>query len=267
MKKVLALDIDGTLTDSKKNITDNTLAALKSACDRGCKIVLASGRPTPGLNRYKNELELEKRGGYLLSFNGARLTDCVTGDEIASQTLPYGAVRKIHDYVKDMPVGMVTYDSDEVLTDSVIDEYMELEARINGLPIKQVDNLAEYVDFPVNKCLLTAPDKVAYEVMLKLQEEFGEEFSIYRSEPFFVEIMPKNVDKAATLQKLCDYLGITKDDLVACGDGYNDVSMIKFAGVGVAMGNAKPEVKEVADVITGTNDEDGLVDIVNKYFL
>ena len=103
--------------------------------------------------------------------------------------------------------------------------------------------------------------------MLKLQEEFGEEFSIYRSEPFFVEIMPKNVDKAATLQKLCDYLGITKDDLVACGDGYNDVSMIKFAGVGVAMGNAKPEVKEVADVITGTNDEDGLVDIVNKYFL
>ena len=161
---------------------------------------------------------------------------------------------------------MVTYDSDEVLTDSVIDEYMELEARINGLPIKQVDNLAEYVDFPVNKCLLTAPDKVAYEVMLKLQEEFGEEFSIYRSEPFFVEIMPKNVDKAATLQKLCDYLGITKDDLVACGDGYNDVSMIKFAGVGVAMGNAKPEVKEVADVITGTNDEDGLVDIVNKYF-
>lgn len=263
MKKVLALDIDGTLTDSRKNITPNTLAALHKAMDKGCNVVLASGRPTPGLNRYKNELELDKRGGFLLSFNGARLTECKSGKEIYSNTIKPELVAKLRAFIEGKDVGMMTYEDEGIVTDTRIDEYMVWEAKINGLNIKTVSSFKSYVTFPVNKCLMTAPDAEAFKLMNELIEEFGDELSIYRSEPFFVEIMPKNVDKAATLGILCEYMGIACKDLVACGDGYNDISMIEYAGLGVAMGNANADVKAVADIITKTNDEDGLVSVAS----
>ncbi len=89
--------------------------------------------------------------------------------------------------------------------------------------------------------------------------------SIYRSEPFFVEIMPRGVDKAASLGVLLDMLGMKREDMVCCGDGFNDISMIKYAGTGVAMGNAIDEVKAAADFVTLSNDEDGLVPVIDKY--
>ena len=87
-EKVLVLDIDGTLTNSKKEITDATKQAIWDIMDRGHKVILASGRPTPGMHRYKAELELPKRGGYLLSFNGARIVNCVTGEVMHQKVLP-----------------------------------------------------------------------------------------------------------------------------------------------------------------------------------
>ena len=97
---------------------------------------------------------------------------------------------------------------------------------------------------------------------------YGDILSIYRSEPFFIEIMPKNVDKATSLDRMLNSVGLTRDNAICCGDGFNDMSMIAYAGVGVAMANAKDEVKAVADVVTErTNDEDGLLEVVDKYFM
>ena len=90
---------------------------------------------------------------------------------------------------------------------------------------------------------------------------------MYRSEPFFIEVMPKNVDKAASLDTMLGVIGMTKDAAICCGDGFNDISMIKYAGVGVAMGNAQTAVKEAADYITASNDEDGLVEVINRFIL
>ena len=89
--------------------------------------------------------------------------------------------------------------------------------------------------------------------------------NIYRSEPFFLEIMPQNIDKAYSLGKLLEKLGMTKDQMICCGDGYNDLSMIQYAGMGVAMANANEQVKEAADFITLSNDEDGVVHVIQKF--
>ncbi len=266
-EKVLVLDIDGTLTNSKKEITPATKRGIQTVMEHGHKVILASGRPTPGMRRYEEELELEKYGGYLLSFNGARIIECRTGEIVYQKLLPLTIIPGLYAFAKNNGCGLVTYFGDNVLSAFQPDEYVELESRINGMPIKVVEKFVEFVDFDINKCLLTAPIDKAPELEKQLQQKYGDIVSVYRSEPFFIEIMPKNVDKATSLDKMLESVGATRKDVICCGDGFNDISMIKYAGMGVAMGNAQPAVKEVADYITGTNDEDGLVQVIEEFIL
>ncbi len=266
MKKILVLDIDGTLTNSKKQITEATKQAVWELMDRGHIVALASGRPTPGMRRYEKELELDKRGGYLLSYNGANIVEC-TGNEVVHQNfLPLQVVPALYEFAKERGAGLITYDGDIVISAFEPDEYIKLEAGINWLPIRHQPDFVEYVNYDINKCLMTAPGEQAAVYEKELQERFGDIISIYRSEPFFIEIMPKDINKAVGLDKVLQDLGMGPEQAVCCGDGYNDISMIEYAKVGVAMGNAQPAVKEAADYIAPTNDEDGLVDVIRKFF-
>lgn len=264
-EKVLVLDIDGTLTNSRKEISPETKKGIQETLKRGHKVILASGRPTPGMRRYEQELELEKYGGYLLSFNGARIVECRTGEIVYQRILPLNLVPGLYNFAKQNGCGLITYLGDKVISAFEPDEYVRLEAGINGLEIQVVENFKEYVDFDINKCLMTAPPERAAELEKELAGRYGDRLSIYRSEPFFIEIMPKNVDKAASLDHMLETIGLTREDAICCGDGFNDISMIKYAGVGVAMGNAQPAVKDAADYITGTNDEDGLVQVMKEF--
>lgn len=264
--KILVLDIDGTLTTSEKNISPQTKQAIIDTQERGHLVMLASGRPTGGMTRYAKELELEKYGGYLLSFNGARIINCRTGEIVYQKVLPAQVIPGLYRFAKEHDLGLITYLGDSIVLGTRSDEYVEIESRINNIPVRKVDNFVEFVDFDVNKCLMTAPPEKAEEYVKILQEKYKDSLSVYRSEPFFIEIMPKNVDKAASLDRMLETVGLKREDAICCGDGYNDISMISYAGVGVAMKNAREEVKEVADYITeGTNDEDGLVDVIEKF--
>lgn len=265
-KKALVLDIDGTLTNSQKQISPATKEGIQDILKRGHKVILASGRPTPGMRRYEKELELEKYGGYLLSFNGARIIESRSGDIVYQRMLPLPILPSLYAFAKEHNCGLITYLGDQVISAFEPDEYVELESRINGMPVRVVDNFLEYVDFDINKCLLTAPPEAAPRLEEALREKYRGIVSIYRSEAFFIEVMPENVDKATSLDLMLESLGMTRDNAVCCGDGFNDISMIQYAGVGVAMGNAKPEVKAAADYITASNDEDGLVEVIDKFF-
>lgn len=264
-KKALVLDIDGTLTNSKKEITDNTRRAIWDAVMRGHEIMLASGRPTPGMRRYEEELELARYGGYLLSFNGARIVECRTGEVIYQRNLPNGLLRGLYRYARERHMGLITYLGDTVISAFEPDEYIQLEARINGLPIRVVENFPQFVDFDIQKCLLTAPGEQAAVYERELQEKYGESASIYRSEPFFVEVMPQGVSKASSIEQILSVIGVNREHVICCGDGYNDISMIRYAGLGVAMANAQPEVKAAADYITASNDEDGIVQVIREF--
>lgn len=266
-KKVLVLDIDGTLTNSKKEITPATKEAITDVMKRGHKVILASGRPTPGMRRYEQELELEKYDGYLLSFNGAKAIDCRTGEIVFQRLLPLALVPGLYAFARDNGCGLMTYLGDEAISAFSIDKYVELEARINTIPVREVERFVNFVDFDINKCLMTAEPEKAAVLVEELQKRYEGRASIYRSEPFFIEIMPENVNKATSLDRMIGSMGKRREDVVCCGDGFNDISMIQYAGVGVAMGNAQDAVKEVADYITAANDEDGIVEVIEKFFV
>ena len=264
--KVLAFDIDGTLTNSNKEITPLTKAAIWQAIDKGCTVVIASGRPRQGVLRYVKELELDKRGGYICALNGGCLENCVTGEVIQKSTVPVEYYGEIYDLAKENKVNLMTYEGDDVISEKD-DEYVMLEVRINGLGMKKVKNLKEYVNFPVPKFLMTGEGNYLAQVEKRVYEKLHDRMDVYRSEPFFLEILPKDINKAKTLEALLEHLGCTREELMAFGDGFNDLSMIEYAGMGVAMGNGADVVKAAADYIAPSNDQDGIEEALKKFVL
>lgn len=133
--------------------------------------------------------------------------------------------------------------------------------------MRKVDNFVQVVDFPVNKFLLTGEPEKVLMAQGHMQEKFGDVLNIFRSEPYFLELMPQHIDKAYSLGILLDYMRTDRTHMICCGDGYNDRSMVQMAGLGVAMANAQEEVKQAADYITKSNDEDGIAEVVRKFML
>ena len=264
--KLLALDLDGTLTNSKKIITEKTKKVLFDAQKAGLRLVLASGRPTEGILHLAEELELKKHGGFVLAFNGARVFDLASGEIVFEQTLPMDCIPLVEDLADRHGVTVLTYKNGDIITKNPDDPYVALEGKINLIGSRFVNSFTEAVDSPVPKCLLVGDG----DHMAELEPIFREalpHLSVYRSEPYFLEVMPTGVDKAYSLGKLLEHLGLERSDLAACGDGYNDISMVAFAGLGVAMANANDKLKEVSDVITLSNDEDGVAEAVLRYMM
>ena len=267
-KKILILDIDGTLVNTQKEITPNTYDALMKVQEEGHIIALASGRPYRGMRQYIEVLGLDKKGGYAISFNGGMIVDCLTGKPVVEKRIPQKYVKQVYEYALKNDIGMVTYEGDTAITGTRVDEYMKYEARLNFLPLIEIPDFAEYVDFEVVKFLLTAePEDKAPRCEQELKELFMPELSVYRSEPYFIEITTSGVDKAATIPELLKILDIPRENSICCGDGFNDATMVGYAGIGVAMANAQQIVKDNADYITKSCDEDGLVEVIEKFIL
>lgn len=265
--KILVLDIDGTLTNSEKKITDATREAILKIQRMGHIVVLASGRPTPGIIPVAKQLQLEEYGGYILAFNGAKVIECETGKIIYQNTLPRDMIPQLYEMAIKEKTGLISYNETSVVVGTELDRFIELEARINQMPMEQVDDFVGYINYDVNKCLMTAEDTHLAKVEIKMKEKFGTRINVYRSEEFFLELVPMNVDKAYSLGKLLEYLSLKRENMVCCGDGYNDITMIEYAGLGVAMENAQDKVKEVADYITSSNNEDGIVRVIDQFFI
>ncbi len=262
-KKLLVLDIDGTLTNSKKEVTENTRLAIERLMNAGHSCMLASGRPTPGLTFVADILDFQKHGGYLLSYNGARVQNHKTGDVVFEQKLENKYLSELHDFAVENGCAILTYSENAVIAGSGISEFVEIEANLLRLPIEDVGDEFKNIKYPVNKCLMTEEPEKAEKLCEILAKKYEGVMSIYRSEPFFIEIMPLGVDKAKSLEKILPILGFDVADCICCGDGYNDITMIDFAGTGVAMANARDEVKAVANYIAKSNDEDGIVGVVD----
>lgn len=263
--EIMVLDLDGTLTNRDKVITPRTKEALMEMQKMGRRVVLASGRPTKGIRHLAKELDLARYGGCILSFNGGMIIDCATGETLFSRLLPVESNRRIVELAMEHRVDILTYEGEEIISNNRENEYAQAESRINSMEIRQVENMAEYVDFAVPKYIMLDDGDYLATVEPKVKAALGKNFSVYRSEPFFLEILPKGIDKAQSLERLLERLGLTREQMIACGDGYNDLSMIKYAGLGVAMENAVLPVRQAADFVTRSNNDDGVAYVIEKF--
>lgn len=257
-KYVIALDLDGTLTNNKKEVTPRTRKVLMEEASKGAIIVLASGRPTYGIEPVAHCLNLENNGGYILSYNGGKIVEWSTKRELYAKHLPSDVIPTIYRYATEKEYALLGYVGNHIVTEKPEDEYVKEESRINKMEIRRVEHLPSALEAEPTKLLLTGNPNDMLHAEEELSDLLDNKIDVFRSAPFFVELVPKGIDKAQSLARLLQYLGLSSANLVAFGDGYNDMSMIKYANIGVAMGNAVPELRDIADYITASNEEDGV---------
>jgi len=266
--KLLVLDVDGTLLNDEREISKRTLAALLKVQQMGVRIVLASGRPTYGLMPLAKTLELGNYGGFVLSYNGCQIIKAQNGEilferRINPEMLPY-----LEKKARKNGFAIFTYHNDTLITDSPDNEYIKNEALLNNLKIIKEDEFSTAIDFAPCKCMLVSDKE---EALIELEQHWEKRLAgtldAFRSEPYFLEVVPCGVNKANTLGALLEHLGVTREEVIAVGDGVYDVTMLQLAGMGVAMGHSQDSVKVCADYVTASNEEDGVALAVEKLIL
>lgn len=263
--ELLVLDVDGTLVNSKKEITERTRKAVMECQENGIRVAIASGRCTEGIRHQAAAIGLDRYGGYIISFNGGRITNFATGEIIYDIPLPDGMLHELYDYSIQEGTGILTYHEGEIVSHSDTDPYIVVDAKGCDIPIRVPEDFHREVNFPGNKCILTGDPEYLEKLERKAAEDFAGRLSVYRSEGFYLEMMPPGVDKAYGVSKLLARLGYHRSQMVCCGDGFNDLPMIEYAGLGVAMANAPDELKEKADYVAPSCDDDGIVDVIGRF--
>lgn len=263
---VLALDLDGTLTDSKKRISERTKESIDKFITAGGTVALASGRPTFGVMPVAKILELDKKGGYILSYNGGCFLDCKNNKQLFMKELTHEYLPILEKQAKEFGTNLMTYNGDKAYALDIDEQYYMIEININHFIRVKADPLTPKITFPIIKCLMTADGDYLAKVEKEMKKYWEGKLNIVRSEPYFLEVTEVGIDKASTITNMVKKLGKSVDNLICCGDGFNDLSMIQAAGIGVAMANAQEKVRAAADYITKSNDEDGIVDVVENLF-
>lgn len=262
--KLVAIDIDATLLSSNHKILESTKQAVTKALAQGVKVVLCTGRPLAGVTPFLKELGISGDDQYVITFNGS-IIETVSGKVLHKEGINRASYEAIDQYSKDHNVAYNVLDEDSKVYTSNRDVHVmtviQAYENMDGVLIREPE---EIPDVSMIKAVFCGdiPELDAQEP--EIRKEFGDQFYIVRSVPYFLEVMHQGVDKGTALEKLAAQLDITADEVMVMGDEKNDLPMFAYAGTSVAMGNGTDEVKAVASFVTHSNDDDGIAYAFDK---
>ncbi|MDE6655374.1 MAG: Cof-type HAD-IIB family hydrolase [Anaeroplasmataceae bacterium] len=265
MIKLCTIDLDGTLFDHQKRISDENKLAIKTAKENGCKIVIATGRPYNGVLPVLKELDLISDSDYVICYNGAKVFNTKTMELIFSTTISGKVVKELYIESKRLKTYFHAFKKNEDLITDVHNPYTDVEVKLNKIVDHIVDfnTMDEHEEFL--KCMMVGEGLSVDEAMKNLNPKYYEAYSVVRSAPIFLEFLNKTTNKGSALEALASYLNINIEETMAIGDAGNDLAMIEKAGLGVAMENSFPEVKKVANFITTSNEDSGVAKALNQF--
>ncbi|MCQ9210824.1 Cof-type HAD-IIB family hydrolase [Granulicatella seriolae] len=273
-KRVIVMDVDGTLATSQKEISPRTKNALIKAQEQGDLIILASGRPTSGLLDFAKDLLMDSYQGLLVSYNGSKVVNAKTHEVLFDQTLSIEQAKAVLQHLKKFRLIPMVDKDDYLYVHDVFQGYIdfqgqpfnviEYESRGGKFKLCEQDDLAEFVDFPMNKIIVAGDPDYLQENYQAMMAPFKDSLNCVFTGPFYFEFTAKGIDKAKALDTVLRPLGYNSQDVIAFGDRHNDMTMLDYAGIGVAMGNAVPEVKAMANHTTASNDEDGIAKFLDN---
>ncbi len=267
--KLLFTDMDRTLLREDCTISDELKKAFDEMVKKHHKLILTSGRPLPGITERLDSLDLNYPETYAIAFNGGLIYDVTNKKPLYVKKLGHDIIKKVEAMCKEEGLYVHSYTDEEIITLSDSEELAFYRIRIH-MPYRVVKSLASTLRRGAYKLqIISLNDRDKLErIKARIMDAFGSEVDTVFSSTKYLEILPKGVGKGDAVKRLSEMLSVPIDRTFAAGDEDNDISMIKAAGTGVAVSNATPAVKEAADIITkNDNEHDGLLEIVNEYFL
>ena len=267
MYKLIAIDMDGTLLREDKSVSERTKNAIKLAKEKGVYVVIATGRPIDGVSRYLEELDMLGENDYVLSYNGGLVLKTKSREVVSKTVLTGSDLHYLHNLSKELGVNIHAFSEVHGLITPKNSKYTEVEANINGIKIAINDYSDIEDDHSIIKVMMIDEPEVLQKAIDNLPKEVYEKYTVVRSAPFFLEFLNKKVNKGTGVELLAKHLNIKQEEIMTFGDAGNDLDMIVYAGMGVAMANAFDEVKEAANYITDSNENDGVAKAIEKFVL
>ncbi|KXS42895.1 MULTISPECIES: Cof-type HAD-IIB family hydrolase [unclassified Candidatus Frackibacter] len=262
--KLIAIDMDDTLLSDEFRMPVAVKDAIAQAVAQGVIVTIATGRMYSSALPYVKDLGLDIP---IITYNGALVKEAISGQIVNHRPVPSRIVKEIIDLADKEEWHLNLYLNDKLYVNKLGAE-SEFYEEIAGIEALLIDDFLEVSSQPSTKVLVISKDaRQADEISKVLQNKFSEELNITKSKPRFIEIMQKGVSKGIALAELAADLGIKKSEIIAIGDSLNDLEMIQYAGLGVAVANAASEVKERADYITKSNEEAGVAEVIKKFVL
>ena len=262
MYKLIAADIDGTLLDSARTLRPATEDAIRQAKDAGVLFTLSTGRPLQGIRKFRHLLSPDVP---VITYNGSMVLTADTGRVILSDGLPEEAARTIWREGCARGTTVIAWANNHLYCNRVSEIVLDYRTLTMETPI-EITDFAPIAGHVTKMLWLDEPETVI-RYMDELGTSLGDSVRFTTSNPRYLEFMNSRVSKSAALLAVAEELGFAREEIIAIGDGLNDLDMIEAAGMGVAMGNAHPRVLEAARFVTKTNDEDGLAYMIEKLIL
>ena len=265
--KMIVTDIDGTLLNAQHHISDENKVAIQSFIEAGNTCELASGRPTKGMWSIVDELDLTHDEAYILSYNGSHLVNTKTRKTVYEHNLSNEQFARVAEVASTLDLAFCSYTEDALVVNRPSEE-AQIEVNITGLELEvAVDVPAYFADKSIPKSIIFSKPEDIQENEKKIKALMGDDVEVFPSSDIFIEIMPKGIHKGAGILELSKMFDVPVAEIISIGDGGNDVSMIKQAGLGIAVANAIPVLKEAADVLTVDHNEHALAAVIDKYFM
>lgn len=265
--KAICLDIDGTLLNSKHEITKITKRTIQiAAYEKHLTIILVSARMPKGIEFLQKELNITHP---IICYNGALI--CNNKKKLLNITMPASVVREVYNICKKLGLHISLYKDDEWYIEEM-DDWAIQESKITRISPKMSNftslvNEWEQINSGPNKILCMADPNNIELLHTRLKEYSFGDLTIYPSKTTYLEMMHNSATKTSAIEFLCNMLNIEKSEIIAIGDNFNDISMIEYAGLGIAMENAPKQVKKYANDITLSNDNDGVAEAIKKHIL
>lgn len=264
MKKyrLVAIDMDGTLLTNEKKILEETKQDILKAFNNNVVICISTGRAFPAIKKYVDDLNINIP---LVLYNGSRVRMSKDSKLLYNRVIEMDVAKEVFDIICKND-GTCCFWKNDTCYFNKDNEYTDYYRKLTTIKPNIIEDINDELFSDINKFIWFG----TIEELEIVQKQFlanVEGINYFKSHANLLEIVPTNVSKGDTLEYLIKDLGIAQEEVIAIGDDENDISMIKFAGLGVAMGNAKDSVKNVADYITATNEENGVGKVINKYIL
>lgn len=267
MYKLVALDMDGTLLNSQKEISMRTKQAINDAREQGVHVVLASGRPLEGMADYLAQLGMTSDDDYVLSYNASLVQRVQSKQVIRKQIMLGSDAKNIASLARDFGVHVHAFSPTRGLITPENNQYTQHESTINGVAITEIDFAELDNNEEIIKVMMVAEPEILSAAIAQLPSSLYEQYTIVQSAPFFLELLNPSSNKGAGVAMLAEHLNIKASEVICMGDAGNDHHMIQYAGLGVAMGNATEDTKALANHITDSNDNDGVAKVIEEFIL